>query len=641
MSLLIRFMLRPISVGCGLIYFLAFGTTSSSNAASPSPSGALKFRPVQEWVQYDLPNADAIVKCTVKPEKTKGGVAWVVRGPDGQTLRRFTDTNGDKTVDQWSYYKNGLEVYRDIDANFNGKADQYRWCHTGGTRWGVDQNGDGRIDYWQTISAEEVAEEAVLAIKTGDPSRFARLLLTEKELVSLGLSKMQQQELHKKIRSAAGRFASLVKQQQVISPQTTFVDFGGTRPGTIPAGTNGLARDVTVYENVAAFFETAGKHEQLVLGTMIQVSGRWRLIDAPTLGNMEHANAGGQFFFAVRSNRSVESTQQPTGGPSEVETRLMAELEKVDRAVTSASGKQRESLNDRRADILEKLADATKDHKQQAQWLSQLADTISAEVQTGAYTNGLKRLKALQTRLVKEKAHKTLIAHVVYRRLSAEYGLSLQAPKADYAKIQERWLKALESFAKTYPTSPDASDALLQLGMAEEFAGENKTAAAWYGQAVKHFPKSSAAKKAAGAIRRLGCVGREIEIRGPTADGGMTDLAELRGKVVLVQYWATWCEPCKADMALLKELYAKYGGRGFAILGVNLDHSSSDLAAYLDEHRVPWKHIFEEGGLDSRSANTMGIITLPTMILVNEKGKVLHRNIHAAELSGELKQLLD
>ena len=53
---------------------------------------------------------------------------------------------GDNVVDTWSYYKNGLEVYRDGDLNFNGKADQYRWFHTGGSRWGLDKNEDGKLD---------------------------------------------------------------------------------------------------------------------------------------------------------------------------------------------------------------------------------------------------------------------------------------------------------------------------------------------------------------------------------------------------------------------------------------------------------------------------------------------------------------
>ena len=66
----------------------------------------------------------------------------MVKNGAGQMLRIFVDTNADNTVDQWSYYKDGVEVYRDIDSNHNGKADQCRWLNTAGTRWGIDKNED-------------------------------------------------------------------------------------------------------------------------------------------------------------------------------------------------------------------------------------------------------------------------------------------------------------------------------------------------------------------------------------------------------------------------------------------------------------------------------------------------------------------
>ena len=101
---------------------------------------------------------------------------------------------------------------------------------------------------------------------------------------------------------------------------------------------------------------------------------------------------------------------------------------------------------------------------------------------------------------------------------------------------------------------------------------------------------------------------------------------------MLVDYWATWCEPSKVDLAQLKELYARYGKNGFALIGVSLDNNAGDLNEYLGKNRLPWPQLFETGGLDSRLANEMGILTLPTMILVDDKGKVVNRNIHITEL---------
>ena len=82
-------------------------------------------------------------------------------------------------------------------------------------------------------------------------------------------------------------------------------------------------------------------------------------------------------------------------------------------------------------------------------------------------------------------------------------------------------------------------------------------------------------------------------------------------------------------MATLKELWNKYG-RSFAIIGVSLDNNVKDLNAYLAENPLPWPQIYEEGGLDSRPANVLGILTVPTMILVDQQGKVVNRNIRAS-----------
>jgi len=68
-------------------------------------------------------------------------------GPDGQTLRRFVDSDRDGSVDQFSYFKNGLEVYRD-QANKNLKIESSRWFNLGGTRWGLYSKLDGKIDFY-------------------------------------------------------------------------------------------------------------------------------------------------------------------------------------------------------------------------------------------------------------------------------------------------------------------------------------------------------------------------------------------------------------------------------------------------------------------------------------------------------------
>ena len=147
-------------------------------------------------------------------------------------------------------------------------------------------------------------------------------------------------------------------------------------------------------------------------------------------------------------------------------------------------------------------------------------------------------------------------------------------------------------------------------------------------------------RKAGGGLLRLDCVGKPLSFHGRSTTGENIDLSAYRGKVVLLHYWATFSPPCKVDIAVLKDLMAKYGHAGFAIISVSLDSRLQDITAYLAGNKLDWPQIFEEGGLDSRPANALGILTVPTMILVDQSGKVVSRSIKITELEGELKKLL-
>ena len=160
-------------------------------AAKPTPQTALELAPVQKDIQYDRPTKEQVEKCTVETLSGDGLTGWVVRDSNGTVLRRFADTNKDNKLDLWSYYRDGIEVYRDVDSNFNSKADQYRWLGTAGARWGLDENEDGKIDTWKRISPEEVTAEVIAALRDRDEQRFRRLLLTDDELTELGLSETQ------------------------------------------------------------------------------------------------------------------------------------------------------------------------------------------------------------------------------------------------------------------------------------------------------------------------------------------------------------------------------------------------------------------------------------------------------------------
>jgi hypothetical protein len=132
-----------------------------------------------------------------------------------------------------------------------------------------------------------------------------------------------------------------------------------------------------------------------------------------------------------------------------------------------------------------------------------------------------------------------------------------------------------------------------------------------------------------------------MALRGTDLQGsGTVDLARYKGKVVLIHYWMTsGGEGWKQDMVLLQNFYAKKGGKEFDIIGVCLDDDPTVAKQYVAENKLPWKQIFERGGLESRLAKEMGVITLPLMILVDQRGNAANPNTHIAELDKELARL--
>jgi thiol-disulfide isomerase/thioredoxin len=283
------------------------------------------------------------------------------------------------------------------------------------------------------------------------------------------------------------------------------------------------------------------------------------------------------------------------------------------------------------------LAAHAKPGKDRADWFKQLADVLSAAVQVGTYPDGADRLQTLHEKLA-EDDDKDLTAYVKFRLLTALYNLELSKPDIEYVRVQAKWLADLEEFVKEYPDSPDSAEAMLQLAMGEELSGDDKNAVKWYERVKNGFPNSAAANKSAGAVRRLESVGKAIAIKGKSFGGQAVDLAKLKGKVVLIHYWSSDIDACKIDLPAIEKMVGKY--EGFAVIGVTLDDNRAQVENYLRGNTLPWPNIWEEGGMNNRLANEMGILTQPTMILVDATGKVVNRNIHAIKLDEELQKML-
>ncbi|QDV67433.1 Thiol-disulfide oxidoreductase ResA [Rosistilla carotiformis] len=615
-------------------------------AADPSAKDALSdaISPVQKNVEYARVKADEIPDCRVQSTKEPGWAGWYVLSPAGDKLRRFADTNNDKQIDLWCYYLGGVEVYRDIDSDFNGKADQYRWLGTAGSRWGIDKDEDGTVDTWKVISAEESTQELVHAIATKDSQRFARLLLSSAELGKLNLSDELSGRLGRKLNDAKSGFDAMVRKQTAIGAGAKWQHFIASQPGAVTqVVSNDSDQDLLVYENVVAMFEgdVPGKGGQLYVGTLVRVGNAWRVIDVPQLlDNSEGvAQTAGLFFSAPGA---VPNLPAENAAGNESMQKLVAQMEAIEEKLRLAkSDADKASLHDDQAKVLEALISNARDANEASMWIRQMAETISAAIHGGEFEGGLARLDRLRRSI--PGANKDLAAFVTFEYINADYGLKLQKPEADFAKIQEQKIKALTDFVAEYPTADESAKAMMDLALSKEFENEDKAAVAWYGKVIANFASSPEAQKAQGAIRRLDAIGNTLPLKGTTIDGRAFDLSRYRGRPVVIHYWATWCETCKQDMKLYRKLQAQYAGENVEFIGINVDTVKASAQDYLRENAsvVNWPQLFDEGGLESSPlANILGVQTLPTTIVIDKQGKIAKTNVIATELEDEIKSIV-
>ncbi len=159
---------------------------------------------------------------------------------------------------------------------------------------------------------------------------------------------------------------------------------------------------------------------------------------------------------------------------------------------------------------------------------------------------------------------------------------------------------------------------------------------------AEKYPDLAVAKRInekVGLIKSTSVGGKSAEIKMPDKDGKFIVLSDLKAKYILVDFWASWCGPCRRESEKIADLYAKYKDKGFDIYGVSLDSEKDLWLKAIEQDKRIWTNVSTLQGFETPATFEYAVTAIPAKFIIDGDGKIIAKNLHGKELEAKIDEL--
>lgn len=215
---------------------------------------------------------------------------------------------------------------------------------------------------------------------------------------------------------------------------------------------------------------------------------------------------------------------------------------------------------------------------------------------------------------------------------------TFQAAMGQYEQIMSNVSRDVKAFVDEKPASLSALAATQNLDPEKDFEYLNKVVQALDGKVNgNEFYEAIKAQVQAQGSLAIGAQAPEIAL--PQPNGQVLKLSDLRGQYVLIDFWASWCGPCRRENPNVVKVYNKYHDKGFEILGVALDKTEKAWLTAIEQDQLKWKHVSDLKYWGSEVVPTYQIKGIPLTYLIDPEGKIVDKNLRGASLEAKLAEI--